>query len=107
MTQGDFVVGSQVSLKGSEIFIHPGATLEIGDRVHLEHCKIYVRYPGAILKIGNCCTFSNGTRMFSDTKILIGDYFLVGANCLITDSQVHNLNYLERRKAILSRWEPG
>ncbi|MDD6378620.1 MAG: acyltransferase [Prevotella sp.] len=51
----------------------------------------------ARLTIGNYVGISGGC-IWSTSSISIGDYAHVGANCLIIDGDIHNLDWKERRQ---------
>jgi len=63
-------------------------------------CSIFVA-PNAILKIGNNTGFS-GVSIHCEKEILIGSYCNIGGNVCIWDTDFHSLDYLNRRKLIIS-----
>lgn len=54
-------------------------------------------YAGKI-KIGNYCYIGEGSRLWSESCIIIGDRVLIGHNVDIHDSNDHPIDYKERHK---------
>jgi acetyltransferase-like isoleucine patch superfamily enzyme len=101
-------VGSGLSMCGiMSIMKAPGSLISIGDR-----CRILSKFnsnlhgldrksmfstlqANAKLIIGNDCGFSSLVIACSD-NISIGDRVMIGANCTITDTDSHSIDFRER-----------
>lgn len=59
------------------------------------------RRAGAVLKIGENCGLT-GTTVVAAERIEIGDRVLLGANTVVTDTDFHPLDPLERQRDILN-----
>lgn len=82
------------------IYVKTGGIVEIGDRVRLEGITLKVRKPNARFKIGNKSIINKRSLIINDRSIEIGNYVLIARNVLITDSQIHSLDWKERREEI-------
>jgi acetyltransferase-like isoleucine patch superfamily enzyme len=101
-------IGQDLTMSGvMKIRKTPGSNITIGDR-----CRILSKFDSnlhglnrksmfstlsgnAILKIGNDCGFS-GLVIACSAEVTIGNRVMIGANCTITDTDSHSLNYKER-----------
>ena len=84
-----------------------GGMISIGDnvtivndsefnRAGINHPTQLVAAPSASLIIGNNTGIS-GASIYSEERIEIGEYVLIGANCHIYDTDFHPLDWKERR----------
>lgn len=107
--QASWSVGKRSIIQDSIINVAKGSKLIIGEEARLQGVNITVRRPGATVKIGKLFTMY-GSRIICDQSIEIGNNVWVGSYCLITDSQIHALDKLERRQEALllrqNRWQP-
>lgn len=60
---------------------------------------ISTRKSGAIIEIGNCVGITGGT-ICAENKIQIGNHVLIGANCLIADTDFHPIESEARKHCI-------
>ena len=63
----------------------------------IQPCVFNISTPGSRLTIGNNVGIS-GSSICATTSVTIGDNVLVGSGCLITDTDAHPINYLDRRE---------
>jgi acetyltransferase-like isoleucine patch superfamily enzyme len=63
-----------------------------------KRCIISTLAPNAVITIGNNSGFS-GVTIGAAKRINIGSRVMVGANCVITDTNWHNIDPLSRHKA--------
>ena len=63
----------------------------------IQPCVFNISTPGSRLTIGNNVGIS-GSSICATTSVTIGDNVLVGSGCLITDTDAHPVNYLDRRE---------
>lgn len=91
------------------VYLSRRAALRIGSRcmflnaTRANHVGVnrkcyFAAHNSASLTIGDSCGFS-GTVICAACGVTIGDRVLLGANCTVTDSDHHPVDYLERRKA--------
>ena len=64
-------------------------------------CIFNVSTKGSKIVIGDNVGIS-GSTICATKSVIIGDNTMIGSGCLITDTDSHSLNFLERRKGILS-----
>ncbi|NER36220.1 MAG: acyltransferase [Oscillatoria sp. SIO1A7] len=104
----EFIVKPRAIIDQCKLYVLEGAILEIGEKTRLDGIKARVRKPRATLKIGNNCIINLNSLIICDCLIEIGNYVLIAQNVFLTDSQVHSLNWRERRKEIdqlnLGQW---
>ena len=62
----------------------------------LQRCLFNISSKNSLIKIGNHVGIS-GSVICAREKVEIGDNVLIGSGCLITDSDIHSLDYLKRR----------
>ena len=87
--KGRLVIGSKISLI-SGLMKNP-----LGRNIHS-----FIRIDeDALIEIGDNVGISN-TCLWSKSKIKIGKNVKIGADCLIFDSDMHSLNYLQRRSPL-------
>lgn len=114
VTLGNIVVSEGASLKIGpnsdlqelDLWLAPGARLEIGERCSSLRNNLRVRNEGASLEIGNYCALNRNSLIVSDDSIRLGNYVLVAMNVLIADTPVHSLNSQQRAEAI-HNWRHG
>lgn len=63
----------------------------------IQPCVFNISTPGSRLTIGNNVGIS-GSSICATTSVTIGDNVLIGSGCLITDTDAHPINYLDRRE---------
>lgn len=91
-------ISIKIKEKGSLIF-GKNVTIVSGLMVNPlgRNIRSFVRIDeGAIVKIGDNVGISN-VCIWAKDKIYIGDNVKIGADCLILDSDMHSLNYMQRR----------
>lgn len=94
----------------ARLFLHqPNGTLQIGSSFKcnnkvksnsiglIQPCVFNISTPGSRLVIGNNVGIS-GSTICATKSVTIGDNVLIGSGCLITDSDAHPLNWLDRRE---------
>ena len=62
---------------------------------------IYTAYPTSHIFIGNDTGLSS-TCLWANTSITIGNHVKVGGDCIIMDTDAHNLDHLTRRSHVLT-----
>ena len=72
-------------------------SIEIGENTFVRGELIVYDY-GGIIKIGNDCFVGQGSRIWSSSKITIGNRVLISHNVNIHDNNSHPLNAIERHK---------
>lgn len=88
--------------------VAPGSSIRIGDDFvftsgeafnplcrNIRGC-IYTAYPSSRISIGDDTGLSS-TCLWANTNITIGSHVKVGGDCIIMDTDAHNLDYLIRR----------
>lgn len=98
---GSLIIDGPTLLRECVIFISEGAKLIVGSDSRIGFSRLSVRYSGASLKIGRYFRAFNQTDIYCDESITIGDYVLMARLTSLSDTQTHNLDYRERRKAII------
>jgi len=73
------------------------SSIVIGKNTYIRGELIVYDYGGAI-KIGNDCFVGQGSRIWSSSKITIGNRVLISHNVNIHDNNSHPLNSLERHE---------
>lgn len=90
---------------GAEVTIGSHFAISSGDNTNPlcgnTRCSIYVA-KDAKLKIGSWCGISGGCLMATD-NISIGNHVNIGANCIIVDGDMHNLDWRLRHKDRFSK----
>lgn len=85
---GTIVIGNYFSccnkLKGNSIGV-------------IQRCLFNISADESQIKIGNHVGIS-GSTIYAKKSVEIGDNVLIGSGCLITDSDLHSLDYLKRRE---------
>lgn len=72
-------------------------SVEIGSNCHIRGQLLVYPYAGKI-KIGNYCYIGEGSRLWSESSITIGDRVLIAHNVDIHDSNDHPVDYKQRHK---------
>lgn len=103
---GSLTVGDWTTIAESKIFVYESAGFAIGSNSSFIDSVARVRRPGAAFSVGDRTRINRRCSFFVDTSISIGDFCLFSADILCTDSQIHSLDWRERRQEILS-WNPG
>ena len=101
--QATLRIGSKCKLHHTKIRVANNASLIIGEGTTIFSSSLEVRYAQACLKIGKYCYVGSGCRFYADESITLGDYNMIAYHCLICDTQVHNLDWRIRRKALTQR----
>jgi acetyltransferase-like isoleucine patch superfamily enzyme len=88
---------------------HSGSTIRIGPRVSLfsaafanplgpqTKCFLHTMAPGAVIEIANDVGISSST-LAAREKIHIGERTIIGADCLIVDTDFHSLDAAMRQR---------
>lgn len=63
----------------------------------IQPCVFNISTPGSKLHIGNNTGIS-GSTVCATKSIIIGNNVLIGSGCLITDSDAHPIDYIERQQ---------
>lgn len=92
-------IGSEIELKGP-VMIKNAGTIEIGNQVMLDanwHKPIYISLssPSAKLTIEHNAGINYGTEISLMKEVFIGAYSLISIDCLIYDTDWHNLDGLD------------
>ena len=93
-------VKSRAIIDECHIHVNTGGIVEIGNNVRLKGITLRVRRPNARFKIGNKSIINDRSLIINDRSIEIGNYVLIARNVFITDSQVHCVDWEERREEI-------
>lgn len=80
------------------LLIYNGGELQVANNTRLR-CKIWIRYGGKV-KIGQYTNINEGTEIRSDEGISIGDYCMISYNCVIWDTNTHNIYPDEQRRKL-------
>ena len=71
----------------------PGAHLVLGNRVRLHRgVTVYLRAPGAIVRVGERTALGRRTEIHADTEVRIGSRCAVSWDVQFVDSDQHNLH---------------
>ncbi|MGQ0792552.1 MAG: acyltransferase [Deltaproteobacteria bacterium] len=70
--------------------------VKVGAGTHLE-CELFVFWDGGQIEIGKLCHIAAGTRIISQSSVLIGDYVGISHLVDIHDTDCHPLDWRERR----------
>ena len=62
----------------------------------IQPCILNISTPGSQLVIGDHVGIS-GSTICATKSVTIGDHTMIGSGCLITDTDSHSLDYMERR----------
>lgn len=104
----EFTVKPRAIINECKLYIQEGAIAVIGENTRLDGIRARVRKPEASLKIGRKCIINSSSIIICDRSIEIGDYVLIAPGVFLTDSQVHSLDWRERREEIdelnLGKW---
>lgn len=103
---GSLTVGDWTTIQESKIVVYESASFAIGSNSSFIDSVARVRRPEAVLSIGDRTRINRRCTFFVDTSVSIGDFCLFAADILCTDSQVHSLDWKERRQEIMS-WATG
>ncbi|GEM_PF-548826 len=68
-------------------------------------CDIWTRFNSKV-RIGSHNAINEGTEIRSDDSIIIGDYNQISYNCIIWDTNTHNLYKAEKRRTITDNQFP-
>lgn len=69
-------------------------------------CPIWIRFNGNVV-IGSRNAINEGTEIRCDEEILIGDYNQISYDCMIWDTNTHNLYKAEKRREITDKQYPA
>lgn len=86
------------------LLIYNGGELQVENNTRLR-CKIWIRYGGKV-KIGQYTNINEGTEIRSDEGISIGDYCMISYNCVIWDTNTHNIYPDEQRRKLTIGYFP-
>ena len=108
----DCFIGKGLVFNGKpKIWIRRSSKISIGNNLIINSSKysnlagLYkntsiVVFPEAELTIGNNCGFS-GVSIYATKSVKIGDNVKIGVNCMIWDSDFHQVNAYDRAKNIV------
>ncbi|GGB92574.1 acyltransferase [Dyadobacter sediminis] len=100
----DCIIENGDSPGKASILIHDGGALEIYHHTRLR-CKIWIRYGGKV-KIGKYTNINEGTEIRCDEQVQIGDYCMISYNCVIWDTNTHNIYPDEERRRLTTNYYP-
>ncbi|KAA6436762.1 acyltransferase [Dyadobacter flavalbus] len=100
----DCIIENGDSPGKATILIYNGGLLEIDNNTRLR-CKIWIRYGGKV-KIGKYTNINEGTEIRSDDQIHIGDFCMISYNCVIWDTNTHNIYPDEERRKLTVNYYP-
>lgn len=80
-------------------------TLKIGDYNRIS-CVIWIRF-GGLVKIGSKNAINQRTEIRADEKVTIGDYNQISYDCVIWDTNTHNIYNAEKRRKITDKQYPA
>lgn len=80
-------------------------TLKIGDYNRIS-CVIWIRF-GGLVKIGSRNAINQRTEIRADEKVTIGDYNQISYDCVIWDTNTHNIYNAEKRREITDKQYPA
>lgn len=102
----NLIIGKDTQIKGHiDLSRAPNSKLIIGDDC-LICCSISLETNDAIVEIGNNVFIGDQTRIICSNSITIESDILISYDCLIQDSDNHNMDY-EIRKKDLADWKKG
>ncbi|MFC6860074.1 acyltransferase [Zunongwangia atlantica] len=73
--------------------------VEIEDHVMIRCYRILVRF-GGYLKIGAYTNINEGSEIRADEKVVIGKYNQISFNCMIWDTNTHNIYSYDKRREL-------
>lgn len=80
------------------------ASIEIGNYNRIR-CDLWARF-NSILRIGNRNAINQRTEIRCDEKVEIGDYNQISYDCMVWDTNTHNIYSSEKRRRITDRQYP-
>lgn len=80
-------------------------TLKIGDYNRIS-CVIWIRF-GGLVEIGSRNAINQRTEIRADEKVTIGDYNQISYDCVIWDTNTHNIYNAEKRREITDKQYPA
>lgn len=80
-------------------------TLKIGDYNRIS-CVIWIRF-GGLVEIGSRNAINQRTEIRADEKVTIGDYNQISYDCVICDTNTHNIYNAEKRREITDKQYPA
>ena len=80
-------------------------SLRIGDYNRIS-CVIWIRF-GGLVEIGSRNAINQRTEIRADEKITIGDYNQISYDCVIWDTNTHNIYTAEKRREITDKQYPA
>lgn len=108
LTKGRIQIGDYNLMQKGDATVKPhfevGGTLTIGDYNRLR-CSIWLRFNGQVA-IGSRNAINEGTEIRSDEKVTIGDYNQISYDCILWDTNTHNLYKAEKRREITDNQYP-
>ena len=108
--EGKLKVGPECIIENGDspgkatLLIYNGGELDVDNNTRLR-CKIWIRYGGKV-KIGQYTNINEGTEIRSDEAISIGDYCMISYNCVIWDTNTHNIYPDEQRRRLTTMHYP-
>lgn len=79
-------------------------TLRIGDYNRIS-CIVWIRFGGKV-EIGSRNAINQRTEIRADEKVIIGDYNQISYDCVIWDTNTHNIYSAENRRKITDEQYP-
>ena len=108
---GEVCIGSDSIIEKGEsslpvkIYIRQKGKLVCGNNSRLR-CNIIIRFGGNVI-IGNYTNINEGTEIRSDEIVNIGSYNQISYNCVIWDTNTHNIYDYEKRRKIAEDFFPA
>lgn len=93
-------------IEGSKVIMRESAIIEIGEYCSFIESTVRIIEDKAVFTIGGCSRINKRCNFFVSQKVALGKYCLLSADCLLTDSQIHSLDWQER-KAEIDSWIKG
>ncbi len=98
LTQVDIADGSKFYPEAKVLnFSDTPAKIKIGINTHIRG-ELVIFPSGGTIKIGNDCFIGEGSKIWSQSSILIGNNVLISHDVNIHDTNSHPLNNIERRE---------
>ncbi|REA64482.1 acyltransferase [Dyadobacter luteus] len=99
------ILESGDSPKKVPITVPKGANLSIGKNCRIRS-KVWQRF-GSNINIGAYTNINEGSELRADEMINIGSYCMISYNCMIWDTNTHNIYSDERRRELTEQFFPS
>jgi len=83
----------------------PDSRIEVGDDSFIQGILV-TETPGSLVRVGSNSYIAGATLLAAAQSIIVEDDVLISYQCIITDSDNHNLRY-SLRKTDLQQWRAG